>query len=79
MLVTIHRRKLHLVPHKGDVEVVALGVLHVMVHLATFEQREDHKRGRGREGPCALVMVVCGLPCSINGNLLTGKWGNSIG
>ena len=72
VLVAIHPRKFHLVPHTEDIKVATLPVLHVMVHLASFQQREDHKRGRGREGPCELVMVVCGLPCSINGNLLNG-------
>src|SRR5207249_8065209 len=75
VLVAIHPRKLHLVPHKGDGEVIALGVLHVMVRLATVEQREDHKRGRGGEGPYQPVMVVSRLPCSIKRNLLLGQVG----
>jgi hypothetical protein len=39
VLITINQRTLHLVPHQGDVEVIALGVLHVMIRLATVEQR----------------------------------------
>lgn len=66
VLVAIHQRQLHLVPYKGDVAVMTLGVLHVMVHLATVEQRGDHKRGRGGESPRRPVMVVCGLPCAIS-------------
>src|SRR5215510_198601 len=73
VLIAINERKLHLVPHKGDVEVVALGVLHVMIHLATLEQREDDKRSRGGEGPCQPAMAVCGLPRAIQGYLLPGQ------
>ena len=75
VLVAIHPRKLHLIPHKGDVEVMALGVLHVMVRLVTVEQREDDKRGRGGESPSQPVMVVCDLPRAIHGDLLPGQVG----
>ena len=73
VLVALHRRELHLVPHKGEVEIIALGVLHVMVRLAIMEQREDHKRGRGGDSPCQPVMVVCGLPRAIKSDLLQGQ------
>lgn len=73
VLVAIHQRKLHLVPHKGDVEIIALGVLHIMVHLARFEQREDHKRGRGGDDPCQPAIVVSVLPRAIKSDLLQGQ------
>jgi hypothetical protein len=75
VLIAINQRKLHLVPHQGDVEVIALGVLHVMIRLATVEQREDHKRGRGGDSPRQPVMRVSALPRAINGDLLTGQVG----
>jgi len=61
------------VGYKGDVEGMALRVLHVMVHLATVEQREDDKRGRGGESPCQRAMRVSRLPRAINGDLLQSK------
>ena len=69
VLVAINQRKLHLGPYQGDIEVVAFGVLHVMIRLATFEQREDHKRGRGGDRPCQPAMMVSMLPRAINSDL----------
>jgi hypothetical protein len=75
VLVAIHPRKLHLVPPQGNSEVIPLGMLHVMVRLATVEQREDHKRHGGGEGSYQPAMVVCGLPRAIKSDLLTGQVG----
>jgi len=75
VLIAIHPRKLHLVPYQGDVEVMALGVLHVMVHRATVEQREDDKRGRGGEGPIQPAMLISRLPRAIERDLLPGQVG----